>query len=564
LQHIVLRSAVPLTVGGEELYEWSDGKLTSIGIGASGDDFQESARGAISEDGSRVFFEGKAEGLEGLLMREVPGTTVKLDTPESEPGCPAADECGAGSVKPAFQLASGDGSRVLFTDTQKLTANAGEAGDLYAYDFEKPLGERLTDITPSGVVLGKVLGASEDAYRVYFVADGVLAPGAVHGTCPLGGGGAPSGPSDTCNLYMASYDSGTKSWTTTLITILSGKDAHDWAPGVGGLVGLTARVSPNGEWLAFMSRRPLTGYDNDDAATGKPDEEVYLYSASAGELICASCNPTGVRPAGVEYANATKLFEGDVRWPPGTPMAANVPGWTPYQDVTALYQSRYLSDEGRLFFNSSDALVPKDVNGQQDVYEFEPEGVPAGEHACTSVSHSGGEVFKPERAFKAEVEGVKEEGVEGAGCVGLISSGDSPQESVFLDASESGGDVFFLTTAKLAPQDYDDAYDIYDAQECTNASPCQPAPAQQPPACTTEASCKASPTPQPGIFGAPPSATFNGPGNSPPPPPAVVKPKPTAKCKHGFVRKKVKKKEQCVKAKRQSKKAKKSSKKRGQ
>ena len=40
-----------------------------------------------------------------------------------------------------------------------------------------------------------------------------------------------------------------------------------------------------------------------------------------------------------------------------------------------LYESRVLSDSGRLFFDSSDGLVPQDVNGREDVYEYEPGGV---------------------------------------------------------------------------------------------------------------------------------------------------------------------------------------------
>jgi hypothetical protein len=32
-------------------------------------------------------------------------------------------------------------------------------------------------------------------------------------------------------------------------------------------------------------------------------------------------------------------------------------------------------DGGRVFFNSDDGLVPKDVNGQEDVYEWEREGI---------------------------------------------------------------------------------------------------------------------------------------------------------------------------------------------
>ena len=39
------------------------------------------------------------------------------------------------------------------------------------------------------------------------------------------------------------------------------------------------------------------------------------------------------------------------------------------------YQQRYLSDDGRLFFNSFDSLVPQDTNGKADVYEYEPAGV---------------------------------------------------------------------------------------------------------------------------------------------------------------------------------------------
>jgi hypothetical protein len=104
-----------------------------------------------------------------------------------------------------------------------------------------------------------------------------------------------------------------------------------------------------------------------------------------------------------------------------------------------------------------------------------------------------------------------------------MSSGESPQESAFLDASESGGDVFFLTTAKLEPRlDYDNDIDVYDAHECTSVSPCVQPPAEGSPVCETEASCKASPTPQPALFGAPASATFSGPGNPPPGTPAKV------------------------------------------
>jgi hypothetical protein len=163
------------------------------------------------------------------------------------------------------------------------------------------------------------------------------------------------------------------------------------------------------------------------------------------------------------------------------------------------YQPRFLSDGGRLFFDSRDALVPQDVDGTQDVYEWEPPGV----GDCTTSASDFSE--------------------RSGGCVSLISSGTSSEESAFMDASGSGGDVFFITLPKLVPEDFDNAMDVYDAHECTTQSPCVPPAAAVPPVCSTGDACKASPTPQPSIFGAPSSATFSGAGNVAPLGPPVVK-----------------------------------------
>jgi hypothetical protein len=327
---------------------------------------------------------------------------------------------------------------------------------------------------------------------------------------------------------------------TKLVAVLSSDDHPDWeGPGNG-----ASRVSPDGRWFAFMSDEELTGYDNRDAVSGKPDEEVYLYHApedlasEAGTLVCASCNPTGARPVGVEYkkliSQGRGLAIGQLTWGAEQWIAANVPGWQQYAPSKQLHQPRYLSDSGRLFFDSSDALVPRDVNGNEDVYEYEPSDV----GDCTSAS--------------------AQFGVHSGGCVDLLSSGQDARESAFLDASESGGDVFFVTAAKLVSQDYDSALDVYDAHECTSASPCAPVAAPAPPPCVTGDSCKPAPTPQPTIFSSPPSATFSGPGDITPvasTPKQVTK--KTVKCKKGYVKNK---KGKCVKtSKKKAKKAKRAS-----
>ncbi len=130
------------------------------------------------------------------------------------------------------------------------------------------------------------------------------------------------------------------------------------------------------------------------------------------------------------------------------------------------------------------------MNGAQDVYEYEPSGTGDCDNSRVTFSEAVG------------------------GCVSLVSSGESSDESGFLDASETGGDVFFLTSSKLVSQDFDNTYDIYDARECgTGGSRCfAQAPVSVPP-CSTGDSCKPAPSPQPAIFGSPASATFNGAGN---------------------------------------------------
>jgi NHL repeat len=519
LAHVVVSSptalAAPPEAGEttqEGLYEWSaaspaqaplqlvsilpDGKLApgSAELGSS----NIVTRGAVSSDGSRVVWSEKGGHL---FVRDLArGKTLQVDAPQ--PGCVAAKACGEGAVAPGFQLAAREGSRVFFTDTQRLTADAGEIpgkADLYVCDVVEEAGGlacRLHDLTGvaggSGAgadVQGTVIGASEDGSWVYFVANGALVEGAGKGACHLN---TPP-PDARCNLYLVHEGAG--GWgAPRLVAVLGGEDWPDWGGAAGGgLDGLTARVSGNGRFVAFMSDRSLTGYDNRDAVTRAPDEEVFLYDSEgdggAGSVVCASCDPTGARPAGVDYAKLKEGLAGDreARFALSQGIAASVPGWTAFKRGQARHQSRYLSDAGRLFFDSSDGLVAQDVNHNLDVYEFEPAGV----GSCSSVA-----------AGFSSVTG---------GCVGLVSSGAAAGESGFIDASESGDDVFFLTGERLVRGDIDGALDLYDAHACS-AAPCF-SEAEQPPACTTAEACRPGVSAPPGVFGAPASATFSGPGN---------------------------------------------------
>ena len=541
LSHVVFGEddGEPLTKEDEggDLYEWAAGRLSVVSVlpggggptgGGLGTENHLAVRHAVSNNGSRVVWLGTSPSH--LYLRDMERKeTVELDTPE--PGCAS---CGTENAEPHFQTASSDGSKVFFTDKAPLTAGSSalrsnSAADLYVFEVTsgagEPLAGKLTDLSfdanfakdgEQAGVQGAVIDASEDGSYVYFVANGLLGDASAHGASD--GNCLNDKTGETCNLYME-HDNGGVWEAPVFIATLSGADLADWAATDGvKLAELTARVSPDGQWLAFMSDRRLTGYDNSDAASGVPDEEVYLFDEATGGLVCASCNPTGERPAGVfdpEFKterNAAPLLVDEWGAWRGHWLAGSVPGWTPYEHQAALYQSRYLSDSGRLFFDSPDSLVPADVDGKENVYEFEPVGV----GGCREGAAGSGEVFAP----------------AAAGCVGLVSSGTSSQESEFLDATgvgpggEEGEEVFFLTASQLVAGDTDDAFDVYDAHSCSTVSPCIAAStvAAAPP-CTTADSCRAAPAPQPSIYGAPPSATFSGPGNLAPPPPTAVKPK---------------------------------------
>ncbi len=528
LDHIIIHSlGVPLTAktpegnatSGGGMWEWAGGQLQIVSVLPSGEQGRPAylggregynARGAISSDGSRIVW----STAQHLYMRDVSNDqTVQLD---------AFQGGGGENFSPDFQFADSDGSKVFFTDEAKLTAGstaAEEEPDLYECAIVEGLDGELScilsdltvDLGGHASVQGKpgvVLAGSDDSSYIYFVAKGKLTK---TGEKNVQGEEAEVGED---NLYMLHYDEEKEEWEPPVfIAVLSEEDSNDWGgqKGIpGDLEGVTSRVSPNGRYLVFMSDQRLTEYNNADASSGEAEEEVYLFTAASDRLVCVSCNPTGERPAGVldsikANGGETLLVDGQKNWLERG-LAGSVPGWTAMKSKVARYQSRYLSNDGRVFFDSADTLVPQDTNGRVDVYEYEPANV-GGERNCKESSSTFSELTD--------------------GCVALISSGSSNEESVFLDASGTGPggeeaeDVFFLTSAPLVPADKDTAFDVYDARVCSGSTPCSPE-VVLPPSCATESSCKAAPSPQPSIFGASGSATFSGTGNLAPLPSSTV------------------------------------------
>lgn len=496
---------------------------TKVGIGEGRD-----TSNVISADGSRVYWSQAEwvpvagakpeERAKRLYLREnatqpqspieegecvVPADACTVQVDQAEPGLGSG---GGGQ----FVAASSDGSRVFFTDEKRLTkdstAQQGQP-DLYEYDVERPEEERLADLSAPAMagshtdVLG-VLGSSEDGSYVYFAATGVLTEGKnAEGKAPIEG---------QPNLYVR------HGGATAFIVTLTEEDGDftpvgdtehmgDW---VGDRAHRTAEVSPDGHGVVFMSRSPLTGYEN--VLDGVPLTEVFVYDAETARIVCASCNPSGeppVAPPLPEYAKKIRGIWGS---------------FLPVSDSPDDYLPRVISEGGsRVFFDSIEPLVPRDSNGYLDVYEWERDGTGSCEQAN--------------------------------GCIYLLSGGQNPENSYLLDASASGNDVFFVSRAQLVSEDRGgEAEVLYDARvggvEPPTGSGC------------SGTGCQGVP-PAPPIFATPASVTFVGTGNFLPPPieagkatkkkrtAKTTKKNRTAKCPKGKTRGKHGK---CVRTKKQS------------
>ena len=449
---------------GKDLYEYSEGvvRLVTVlpggeavlGSLANADEYEQ--RGArkgpeifthaVSSGGSRVFFtaggdlylresaEREQSGLTGGDECTEPqlACTVEVDVAESGASGPG----GAGS----FMWASSDGSRVFFTDESRLTSSstaAPGAPDLYEYDLSAPSGERLTDLTANALDAGEpadvlgVSGASADGSYVYLVAAGVLSS-AANSQGEHAHAGEP-------NLYEV-HERG----NPVFIATLGASDLLDWEQRE-----LTARVSPDGRFLAFNSVMPLTGYDNDDASTGEADQEIFLYDAAGEQLSCVSCDPSGARPTA----------PASIRQPEKDKIA----GPNPLQAPGRL--QRFLTDDGRVFFDTANALLPQAADGQSNVYEY------------------------------------------AQGALNLISSGSAAGGSYFYEAGPSGSDVFFLTPQQLPSGAASTEYAIYDAREDGGFAEAPP-PA---PACEEAETCRSPSGDAPAVPAG--SIAFAGPGN---------------------------------------------------
>jgi hypothetical protein len=418
---------------------------------------------AISGDGSRVFWTdtmpegGGSAPVEEVYVLEDGSREVKVSGPHSQ-----------------YWTSTPDGHFAYYVEDE-----GEDTGRLYRFNTETNKPEELTH-AGSGVI--GVIGTNttgEDGEYVYFVATGGK---------EVFGAGVEGQP----NLYVI-HDG-----TTSLVATASNRDGNigvaaddaveHASPWVANLGFRQAEVSPDGKHLVFETRGELTGFPSERAA------EAYVFSAVGGGLVCVSCDAAGAPPGGEEAASGKLSVSAE----------------------SYVYVHRWMSGDGnRVFFNTSQSLVSGDVNGVEDVYEWEREGV----GSC------------PVRVPASVV----------GGCQYLISGGSSEAASFFVDADESGDNVFFVHVGVLGDAQIPSGHlELYDARVDGGfpgaSKGCE------------GAGCSGTPpvAPVSGAGFAPVSAGYTGVGNYPPavskPPPPLTRAQHLAKalvvCRRDHVRRK--------------------------
>jgi hypothetical protein len=456
-------------VGSPGLYEYRDGVLSVVGVLPDGSVSPSGAVPAVvgnlqpnpdqvdnvvSVDGSRVFFIAADPGGAGqeLFARETMSDGTKRTVLVSRSQLPghvgeAAPHGpllfrntapGAGEYpnygyadwesNSSYVYASPDGSRAFFESVDRLTSDApsDEAAKVYVFD----LATGSLAYLPG--VVGSPVAVARDGSSLIFE-------------------NTASSP-----FELERWSAGPNGGSVRAIVKLPASLRH-MCPLV--CVGPT-RLSDDGGVVVFETNSPIAGFN--DGGFG----QVFRYDGVADALSCLSCPPPGVAPSGDAFQSIIdqtmdRRYQSD-------PINQTGPG---DRGVSA--------DGGRVFFDSPDALVPQDVNGRRDVYEWED------------------------------------------GTVFLISAGTSSQDSLFIDNGETGDDIFFSTASGIASGDTDGGYDVYDARV--------PRPGDNPPPSSVPCQgdvCQGPPS-VPELLGAPASATFNGLGNLP----ALAEGQPVVKAK---------------------------------
>ena len=382
---------------------------------------------AVSSDGRRIFFTAARpeDGSGTLYMREDGHSTVDIARSQR-----------SGSTESAFRDwggASADGSTVYFQAFGPLTDEAAPnppdaPGPIRLYRWRD--GE-LTEVVRGSVDSAahmSVMAVSDDGKYVYF-----LTPGPLSSTSLT-----------TPHLYVWDEEGGVRLIAALQDLRTPGAQWGGLPPGSPLETGpRDFSISPDGSKFAFHTYSGLVGNDTRnpgctlyaDAGGSGYCAASYTYDSVSNELTCVSCDPSGSKPTshavivGVKFASVGASSQ-----------LTLFPSYSEYKP-TAVF------DDGTVYFDSSDRLVPEDTDGRRDGYRWR------------------------------------------SGELTLLSPGTTA-DTVIADISADQRTVFLLTEDRLVGIDRDDSRDLY-AVRAGGGFASQQLPSPNPP-CVGD-SCQGSP-----------------------------------------------------------------------
>jgi hypothetical protein len=429
--HVIFTSAVPLepnspAAGTTAIYDRTPGGATGLlsRLPNRRTPTESAVYQGCSPDGSSVVFT-----LGNTMYERRGGSTVEIATEIApEP---------TNTTSYSFAGISQDGSRVFYS------RGIRSQRELFVFNADSASSAEIAEE-------GTFVNVSADGSQAYFMSPRQLVNG--------------KGAAGADNLYV--WDgSSTPGFVATLdprdfekFGVESTVNLGEWNVGVGAAAaGKTgpaqdpSRTTPDGSVLVFQSHG-VEGYPYDSNG----HSEVYRYSAAEGGLVCISCNPSG------------EAAQSDAELQDLNSETHPVNAATLIPNITA--------DGSTVFFQSDEALVGRDTNGLEDVYEWNQ------------------------------------------GRLSLISSGRSDRKSFLYGMTPNGHDVFIQTYQALNAEGRPNGGAmLYDARVGGGfappnvITPCQGELCQGPPGAPAAAMV-------------PPSTIFEGPGN--------VVPKKQTKKKH--------------------------------
>jgi hypothetical protein len=515
-------------LGGIESNQGRPGPCVTQGGVQAGSRYQ-----AISEDGATVYFTACPSNVEGgvnTIYARIDGReTIAISSP-SPAQCTT---CEPTSASAAFQGASADGSKAFFLTTQQLTnTDTDHTLDLYEYDFHNLAGKNIIqasgggagDPTPgSGAAVQGVVRTSSDGSHVYFVAQGVLTtiPNALGQLAQEG----------TDNLYAWESNTAHPDGQTRFVAQLSPADASLWDTDSG----RRAQTTPDGRYLVFDTYAHLITTGPEAELAEDEAQQVYRYDSRTGQLV--------------------RISIGEPTFPASN--NGNLPGMNatvapPDNEVVGALAS--INDWGRavsangstIVFSTPEQLQANDTN------------IGASPGCSTESGATGCNVYE----WHECPTGTCEDAMHGE--VNMLSPGNDAESGDTVGGavgmSESGADIFLLTSTSLVGQDTDELMDVYDVRMDGGLA----APAVADAGCNGDA-CQGKASEPPAGLKPKGSSTQQASGNltaapfkEVPDPETRGKPRRTsksaAKCKRGFVHKRLHAKTVCVKVRPKRKK----------